>query len=221
MKLKEYQLHTLEILNNFLTDVKSIGNAKAFEKYQSAEGYKTEYQPLTDLENVPYVCLRLPTGGGKTLLGTWAIKSVAENFLNKEFPFVLWLVPSNEIKQQTLKKLNDVKSFYNQFLYKNFQGGLQIFDVADFRKLRPQDWEQKLNICISTIQTLTRNEESKDILKVFQANEEIENCFRNIPCKDYFRLDKKGRYKTFANLVAYLRPMIIVDEAHSSQTGDD
>ncbi len=216
MELKKYQHRTLEILDNFLTDAKSIGNAKAFEKYQAAQDYNSQYQPLTDLENVPYVCLRLPTGGGKTLLGTCAIKSVAENFLEQEFPFVLWLVPSNEIKQQTLKKLNDVKSFYNQFLYKNFQGGLQIFDVADFHKLRPQDLEQKLNICISTIQTFRRD--VKDVLKVFQADEEIESCFRNIPQENYFRLDDKKRYKTFANLLAYLRPLMIVDEAHNCST---
>lgn len=36
MQLKKYQARTLKILSDFLTDVKIIGNEKAFEKYQDA-----------------------------------------------------------------------------------------------------------------------------------------------------------------------------------------
>ena len=70
MQLKKYQSRTLEILSDFLIDAKMIGNVAAFEKYQDAGGYNPTYQSLRNMEDVPYISLRLPTGGGKTLIGT-------------------------------------------------------------------------------------------------------------------------------------------------------
>ena len=99
MQLKKYQARTLKILSDFLIDAKIVGNKKAFERHQNARGYNPEYQPLRNLENVPYICLRLPTGGGKTLIGTNAISLAAENFIERDFPFVLWLVPSMKLRQ--------------------------------------------------------------------------------------------------------------------------
>ena len=65
------------------------------------------YRPLEKLENTPYVCLRLPTGGGKTLLGAYTISTAAQAFLEQDFPLVLWLVPTNTIRQQTLETLRE------------------------------------------------------------------------------------------------------------------
>lgn len=216
MELKKYQKRTLKILSDFLTDARIIGNAKAFERYRDAYGYNPNYQSLRNLENVPYICLRLPTGGGKTLIGTYAIQSAADNFLEREFPFVLWLVPSNEIRQQTLKVLKNPKNFYSQILYQNFQGRVQIFDVADFRRLRPHDLTHSLNICVATFQSF--KVEDREGRKVYQADEELCPCFTRIPCQDYFILDEKNRYESFANLISYLRPLMIVDEAHNYST---
>lgn len=216
MQLKKYQARTLKILENFLTDAKIIGNEKAFEKFRDADGYNPEYQPLRNLADVPYVCLRLPTGGGKTLIGTNAIRLAAENFLERDFPFVLWLVPSNEIRQQTLKVLSDPNNFYSRILYENFRGKVNIFDVADFHRLRPQDLTQALNICVATFQSLKRDK--KDVLKIYQADEELGACFTKIPRQDYFILDEKNRYESFANLISYVRPLMIVDEAHNYST---
>lgn len=215
MQLKEYQARTLKILENFLTDAKIIGNEKAFEKYRDAQGYNPDYQPLRNLENVPYICLRFPTGGGKTLIGTNAI-SLAADYIEQDFPFVLWLVPSNEIRQQTLKVLSNLNNFYSQILYRNFKGRVNIFDVADFRRLRPQDLIQALNICVATFQAFKVDD--REGRKVYQADEEIGACFSKIPCQNYFVLDEKGRYESFANLISYVRPLMIVDEAHNYST---
>jgi hypothetical protein len=53
----------------------------------------------------PYVCLRIPTGGGKTLLGAHAIARAARHYTGQERPVALWLVPTNTIRQQTLNAL--------------------------------------------------------------------------------------------------------------------
>ena len=216
MHLKKYQEETLDTLKKFLIQAKYGDNEAAFTECQDAEGYNQKYQPLKELEKVPYVCLRLPTGGGKTLIGTHAIKLAAEKYIEREFPFVLWLVPSNEIRRQTLRVLRDVENFYSQFLYEKFQYKVNIFDVTEFRKLRPKDLTQALNICVATFHSLRVDD--KEGRKVYQPDEEIGACFAEIGRQDYFQVDAKGRYESFANLLSYMRPLMIVDEAHNYST---
>ena len=195
MQLKNYQEETLKTLGKFLSEAKIIGSAEAFEENRNAMSYTAEYFSLKGLEDAPYVCLRLPTGGGKTLLGAYSIKIAAENFLEREYPLVLWLVPTDVIRQQTLKVLRDVKSFYRQVLDEAFKS-VKIFDVTEFRQLRPQDLTQSLNIFVATFQSFrVTNKEGR---KVYQANEDLEPCFRGIPAQE----------KSFGNLIAYLRPLI-------------
>ena len=65
MDLKNYQRQTLETLSKFLTEAKIIGSRAAFENNQNAPSYPRRYFELKGLEDAPYICLRLPTGGGK------------------------------------------------------------------------------------------------------------------------------------------------------------
>ena len=212
MQLKNYQEETLKTLGKFLSEAKIIGNAEAFKENQNAMSYSPEYFSLKGLEDAPYICLRLPTGGGKTLLGACSIKLAAENFLEREYPLVLWLVPTDVIRQQTLKVLRDVKSFYRQVLDEAFKS-VKVFDVTEFRQLRPQDLTQSLNIFVATFQSFrVTNKEGR---KVYQANEDLEPCFRAIPQEKYFEIGENGGWKSFGNLIAYLRPLIIIDEAHN------
>lgn len=217
MELKTYQRQTLEALEKFLTEAKLIGSAAAFDKNRNAPSYSPEYFALPKLEDAPYICLRLPTGGGKTLLGACSIKLAAEKFLEREYPLVLWLVPTDVIRQQTLKVLRDPKSFYRQVLDAAFKGAVKIFDVTEFRQFRPQDLTQSLNIFVATFQSFRVAD--RDGRKVYQANEFMEPCFRDIPRQDYFEDDKTtGDYKSFGNLIAYLRPLMIIDEAHRNSS---
>ncbi|OYX60293.1 MAG: hypothetical protein B7Y89_16590 [Novosphingobium sp. 32-60-15] len=55
------------------------------------------------LIETPYVCLRLPTGGGKTILAAHSITVAKESWLEKDFPLVLWLVPTTTIRRQTVE----------------------------------------------------------------------------------------------------------------------
>lgn len=215
MELKKYQQKTLDALKKFLNDAKLIGCAEAFHKHRDAPSYPREYLPLPSLDDAPYICLRLPTGGGKTLLGACSIR-VAATALGKDYPLVLWLVPSDVIRQQTLKLLRDVRTYYRQELNEAFKGRVNIFDVTEFRQLRPQDLDSSLNIFVATFQSF--RVEDRDGRKVYQSNEFLEPCFRNISRQDYFKDDATGGWKSFGNLIAYLRPLIIVDEAHNNST---
>ena len=216
MELKPYQRRTLETLANFLTDAKLIGNAAAFDKHRNAPSYPRAYSPLPRLDDAPYICLRLPTGGGKTLLGACAVRVATTAFLEREYPLVLWLVPSDAIRQQTLKLLRNPRTFYRQELDAAFKGQVNIFDVTEFRQLRPQDLTHALNIFVATFQSFRVTD--RDGRKVYQSNEDLEACFRDIPRQNYFTDDAAGDYKSFGNLIAFMRPLMIVDEAHNNST---
>ena len=74
LTLKQYQADALQALQSFLIDCLSRGAKMAFE---SATGlpYKNK------LDTVPSVCLRVPTGGGKTLIAAHSIGVSGVNVL--------------------------------------------------------------------------------------------------------------------------------------------
>src|SRR3546814_19977603 len=99
MKLKQYQADTLAVLRRFFEDARIAGPKNAYEAIVKEPGqakrlgrYAGDYRPLAALPGIPYVCLRLPTGGGKTILGTHAVGIVRDAWVEKDYPLVLWLV---------------------------------------------------------------------------------------------------------------------------------
>ena len=101
MKLKQYQADTLAVLRRFFEEARVAGPKNAYEtltrKPEQAGRlgrYAGAYAPLAELPQVPYVCLRLPTGGGKTILGAHAVAVARDAWIEKDSPTVLWLVPS-------------------------------------------------------------------------------------------------------------------------------
>src|ERR1039457_3115222 len=106
LPLKKYQTETLDVLQKYLEAARTVGAKPAFDDMDKP-GVRDPcaYRPLEGLETVPYVCLRLPTGGGKTLLSAHTVKIAADAYLERDFPIVLWLVPTNTIRAQTLETL--------------------------------------------------------------------------------------------------------------------
>lgn len=107
--LKTYQTQALKSLESFFIDCRVRDAKAAFER---AVDYDVNY--IDRLVGVPSVCLRVPTGGGKTLIAAHSIAVAANHYLNSNAPIVLWLVPSDMIRQQTLKALADVTHPYRQ-----------------------------------------------------------------------------------------------------------
>ena len=53
---------------------------------------------------VPNVCLKVPTGGGKTLLACAALERINTEYFKKQTGLVLWIMPSDAIYSQTWKR---------------------------------------------------------------------------------------------------------------------
>ena len=75
---------------------------------------------------IPHVCFKVPTGGGKTLLGAAALER-----LDRNTGLVLWMVPSNAIYQQTKGKLWDRQHPYRQMLERGSGGRVRMLEKND------------------------------------------------------------------------------------------
>ena len=226
MELKEYQAQTLAVLRRFFEEARLAGPKNAYETITRAPDqaarlgrYAGAYTPLARLPEVPYVCLRLPTGGGKTILAARAVAVARDAWIEKDHPLVLWLVPSNTIRVQTVQALKDPRHPYRQALDDSFSGRVRVLDVTDFTQLRPHDLRDRCCVVVGTIQTLrVTNTEGR---KVYAHNEHLEPHFAGIPeaAPDLERLADGGIKHSFANLLHVHRPLMIVDEAHNAGTG--
>ncbi|MEP0520387.1 MAG: DEAD/DEAH box helicase family protein [Hyphomicrobiales bacterium] len=229
MKLKKYQKQTIETLAEYLKDARVRGPKEAFEQITTEKeqtrrlrGRSGTYSPIKNLESVPYICLRLPTGGGKTLLAAYSIGLARDFWLERQYPVVLWLVPSDIIRRQTVEALKDTLHPYRQELDDTFEGRVRVFDIADFTQVTPQDLRSHLCVFVGTIQTLkVSNTKGR---KVYQDNEYLEPHFSTVPSNTpgLERNDegaRKGNIRnSFANLLHLHHPIVIVDEAHSAVT---
>ena len=214
LELKQYQKNALNKLKAFLEQARLIGIQQSFEKEQYAQGYATKYNAIKGLEDVPYVCLRLPTGGGKTLLSSYSISTAAISYLEQEHPLVLWLVPTDIIRKQTLEVLKNPLHPNRETLDKQFDGRVRVYDISEFTQLRPQDLVDSTNVFVTTFASFRVN--STDGRKVYAHNENLEPHFSHISLVDYLERDESGNVKfSFANILAYLRPLVIIDEAHN------
>ena len=226
MQLKQYQTHTLDTLRRFFEHARLAGPKAAYEAIanepeQAARigRYAGAYAPLAKLPDVPYVCLRLPTGGGKTLLAAHSIAIARDTWVEKDYPLVVWLVPTDKIRQQTAEALKHPRHSYRQTLDEAFDGRVRVFDIADFTHIRPHDLRDHCCIVVGTIQTLRVTNTSGR--KVYAHNENLEPHFSGV--RDTAQgLEKSaggGIKFSFANLLHLHQPLMIVDEAHNAVTG--
>jgi len=219
--LKEYQKNALSVLERFLEAARVDGPAAAFEVVRGTDA-GPPYKTIDGMEGTPYVCLRLPTGGGKTVLASHAVAIAGRCYLEQEYPVVLWLVPTNTIREQTLDALRKPGHPYRQALDDAFGGQVGVFDIAEVERIRPQDLVSRVCLVVGTLATLRVN--NTDGRKIYAHNENFEPHFAAVPhtAEGLKRIEEgpdRGKIKfSFANLLHRYRPLVIMDEAHNART---
>ena len=227
MKLKEYQKASLATLRTFFEEARISGPKVAYEAITAEpdlaariRGYAAGYKPIKALPDVPYVCLRLPTGGGKTILAAHSITVAKDAWIEMDFPLVLWLVPTNTIRLQTTEALKNPRHSYRQVLDEAFDGRVRVFDIGDFTQLTPHDMRSNLCVVVGTIQTLRQSRTDK--YHVYRHHEMLEPHFSTVsPNAPGLERNDDGQNKgdirfSFANLLHLHRPLVIMDEAHKA-----
>ena len=181
MELKPYQDRALDALRRFLSAARVKAPADAYAEVIAGADLgnyaRGGYTPVEGLQATPYCCLRLPTGGGKTLLAAHAIKVAAQSFMDRDRVPVIWLVPSNAIQVQTLDALRQPRHPYRLALEEGFDGAVAVFDISERRQIRPNDFLEKTVVIVATYQAF-RVEDKAD-RNVYSDDENLEDHFRD------------------------------------------
>ncbi|HEX5242476.1 MAG TPA: DEAD/DEAH box helicase family protein, partial [Tepidisphaeraceae bacterium] len=112
MDLKRFQRRVIDEVEKYLQLV-AQKRAGGNTKYASLEAWRElglgRYEDRQNGlgEDLPTFCIKVPTGGGKTLLATQILASAYRTILKDRngAGLVLWVVPSSQIYRDTLKRL--------------------------------------------------------------------------------------------------------------------
>ena len=152
LSLKSYQQAALDTLARFARSAQMHGAAQAFRE-QAGHGYNGDA-----FGAVPCVCLRIPTGGGKTLLAAHAIQVLAQEWRATDAPVAVWLVPSDTIRSQTLKALQTDGHPYREALAAHYGAGVRVCTLDDIANIAPPDWGLQAVVVVATIQSFRVDE---------------------------------------------------------------
>ncbi len=243
MILKDYQKRVLATVREFLEQMGELREKAAkiresdpdltvdwvrstWEKV-SSRAFQSRKNCLG--EPLPSFCLKIPTGGGKTFLATKIVDLVNTHYRKKRNGFVLWIVPTTQIYNQTLRALRDRDHPYRQVIDIASAGRTLILEKTNpFSPLDVHD-----NLCILLLMLPSANRETKAQLRMFRdsggfdrffpADEDVRGhteLIERIPNLDAFGEENGfwGRQvkSSLGNTLRVLQPLIILDEGHKA-----
>ena len=233
LALKSYQASALDALRTFARSAQLKGPALAF-----GEQVGRPYNP-DPFGEVPCVCLRIPTGGGKTLMAAHAVNAMAQEWCATDAPVAVWLVPSDTIRSQTLTALQTAGHPYREALEATYGADVRVCVLEDLAHLAPPDWGQRAVVVVATIQSFRIDDTDKR--NVYSFSESFERHFKGcdeqrlrvlhdlpdaVVTSEEATSDSSGVLSGFvgqprwslANWLALHAPLLIVDEAHNTKT---
>lgn len=211
MMLKEYQIEALDWLEVFFKKCKTekYSHIAYEETTKEWRGVPLRYRPLPTMPNVPYVCLRIPTGGGKTLIGGLAIERINRSLLFTEHSVTLWLVPSETIREQTLTALRNPATILHQMVFSAL-GEVTVLNIEEALRVKPNVLNGSNTIIVSTMQAFKQEETNR--LGVYKQNSEM------MPHFEYSSDPEVIGNHSLVDVLRMRHPFVIVDEAHNQGT---
>ena len=167
--------------------------------------------------DVPFVCVKIPTGGGKTLVGCKAVERIMATTLQHKMDtgIVMWFVPSDAIKTQTLKKFKDSKDWHYEMLNESFDTKFKVFSNEEALTITPEDVRNNLCIIVASVVAFRHETAIQKKYKVYQENGSLMDHFQNIKNEKDLEKDKEGSVKnSLANVIRKHTPLVVIDEGH-------
>ena len=146
MELKTYQQHVMDDLSAYLTHLNQDSDMiAAWKGYWMDKDIHVGFGGVPAYKNsisgVPHVCMKVPTGGGKTFMACAALKRIFDAMPMDKSQVVVWLVPSDSILTQTIRNLSDPEHQYRLRLNSDFAGKVASIPrkccstVSSFRRI--------------------------------------------------------------------------------------
>lgn len=221
MELKDYQANVLADLSKYLeTLLECKGHLpNAFAKYWKDRGVLNQTYK-NNVKEVPHVCVKVPTAGGKTFIAVNALERIFSAFAEynpTRLKFVVWLVPSLTILEQTVKNLSNIDHPYRQRLNDLFNGRVQIYEKADVLQgagFNADSVKEQLSVVVMSFDSLKAN--NKENRKAFQENGYLAS-FLNDDSEIVEPL-KDTDPSALINVMRTLKPVVVVDESHNAES---
>ena len=222
MRHIKYQDDAINTLSAFLEKVSAMDNIRAaWNQHWMERDLNVGFggiQPYNNtIPGVPYVCMKVPTGGGKTFMACRSIKPIF-NFMPPEKPrVVIWLVPSDAILSQTIDHLTDTRHDYRHQIDADFSGRVEVLtkeDLLNGTNFSPDTVRETLTICVFSYASLRINANSKDARKVYQENGNLKQFAEFFHDKELLLADTPDT--ALIQILRQLTPLVIVDESHNA-----
>ena len=173
MELKDFQRRVVEEIERYLGALaahQAKGNRHAALDAWRDLGLAGRYRERENGlgEDLPTFCIKVPTGGGKTLIATQVLGSIHRT-LHRDHNgagLVLWVVPSSQIYRDTLRRLRDRNDMYRLMLEHAVSRRIELWEKHEIARLSPARLRDCLNILI--VQLASTNRETKEQLKFFR-----------------------------------------------------
>lgn len=225
MELKSYQKGVLKDLRSYLVCLADTPDLnKAWEKYWKEREFNIGLGGIPSYENnlkgVPNVCMKVPTGGGKTIIACAAVADIFHGlgYCAGQPRMVVWLVPSDSILTQTLANLGSPIHPYHQRLEQDNRGQVEVFNKEQL--LSGQGFcldtvRAQLSLCVMSFASLRIDSRKKDVRKVYQENGQLMS-FQSIITEEDLLSDTPDN--ALIQALRALHPVVIVDESHNAKS---
>lgn len=217
-----YQDEVVADIDAFLKAVSSTGSITGGWRQYWAEkdiliGFDGAMQYQNKIKNVPHICTKVPTGGGKTYIGCRSLRHIFSQLLPTKEKLVIWLVPSDSILSQTVKALSDPGHPYRQKLDADFAGRVGVYTkemLLNGQNFSPDTVQELLTICVMSYASLRIDSKKKDVRKVYQENGNLQRFADHFKNKEVLLADTPET--ALIQVLRYYAPVVIVDESHNA-----
>lgn len=222
MELKNYQKAVMKDLTSYLTHLNDDDDLfKAWKHYWGEKNIAVGLGGVPAYNNaiagVPHVCMKVPTGGGKTFMACAAVRRIFDEMPKGKPKVVVWLVPSDPILLQTTSNLANPDHPYRQRLNADFAGRVGVYTkgmLLNGQNFSPDTVREMLTVCILSYGSLRINSTKKDVRKVYQENGNL------LKFAEHFKDDEALLADTpdtaLIQILRHLSPVVIVDESHNA-----